>query len=177
MSIYLGSNMIAGNNGTVSAETLDSVPVGGIIDFEGDEVPVGYEEVPSIVDIVYPVGAIFMSTSPTDPQLLFEGTEWRQLKDRFLLAAGDTYEAGTSGGSDTHKHGLTSGWANINSSGKTIIYQYKTGTSWKANYQVVGSSGASSSTSYSDVTTLGGTTDNANNLPPYLTVYMWERIA
>ena len=45
MSIYLGSNMIAGNNGTISAETLDSVPVGAIVEFEGDEVPVGYEQI------------------------------------------------------------------------------------------------------------------------------------
>lgn len=124
---------------------------------------------------IFPVGYVYMSVDPTSPEILFGG-KWEQIKDKFLLGAGDTYEAGTSGGSDTHKHGLTSGWANINSSGKTIIYQYKAGTSWKANYQVVGSSGSSSSTSYSDVTTLGGTTDNGNNMPPYLTVYMWKRI-
>lgn len=124
---------------------------------------------------IFPVGYVYMSVDPTNPEYFFGG-KWEQIKDMFLLGAGDTYEAGTTGGSATHKHSLTSGWANINSNGKTILYQYKTGTSWKANYQVVGSSGSSSSTSYSDVTTLGGTTDAGSNLPPYLTVYMWKRI-
>jgi hypothetical protein len=124
---------------------------------------------------IYPVGSIYMSVNPTNPEYFFGG-KWEQLKDMFLLGAGDTYEAGTTGGSATHNHGLASGYAHINSSGKTIIYQYKSGESWKANYQVTGSSGASSSTSYSDVTTLGGTTDAGSSLPPYLTVYIWKRI-
>jgi hypothetical protein len=124
---------------------------------------------------IYPVGSIYMSVNPTNPEYFFGG-KWEQLKDMFLLGAGDTYEAGTTGGSDTHNHGLASGCAHINSNGKTILYQYKSGKSWKANYQVTGSSGASSSTSYSDVTTLGGTTDEGSSLPPYLTVYIWKRI-
>lgn len=51
----------------------------------------------SIVDSVYPVGSIYMSVASTSPATLFGGT-WAQLKDRFLLGAGDTYEAGNTGG-------------------------------------------------------------------------------
>ena len=42
-----------------------------------------------------------MSTENTNPSTLFGGT-WEQIKDTFVLAAGDTYEAGTTGGESTH---------------------------------------------------------------------------
>jgi len=46
---------------------------------------------------VYPIGALYMSTDATDPAELFGGT-WERIKDKFILAAGDTYGAGTTGG-------------------------------------------------------------------------------
>lgn len=45
-----------------------------------------------IINIVYPVGSIYMSVNDTDPSLLFHGT-WERIKDRFLLASGDAYSA------------------------------------------------------------------------------------
>ena len=54
------------------------------------------------IDDVYPVGSIYMSVNDTSPATLFGGT-WEQLKDRFLLGAGDTYSNGTIGGEATHK--------------------------------------------------------------------------
>lgn len=39
-----------------------------------------------------------MSTNSTTPSSLFGGT-WTQIKDCFLLAAGDNYKAGKTGGS------------------------------------------------------------------------------
>ena len=68
-------------------------------------------------DLIYPIGAIYLSVSATNPAILFGG-KWEQIKDRFLLAAGDTYAIGTTGGDIAH-----------------------------------------------------------NNMPPYLTVYIWERVA
>ena len=50
---------------------------------------------------IYPVGAIYMSVSSTSPASLFGGT-WEQIQNRFLLAAGDTYAAGKTGGEATH---------------------------------------------------------------------------
>ena len=49
----------------------------------------------------YPVGAIYISTVSTSPASLFGGT-WEQLNDRFLLGAGDTYSAGSTGGEAEH---------------------------------------------------------------------------
>lgn len=50
-----------------------------------------------LVDSIYPVGSIYMSVNSTSPATLFGGT-WSQLKDRFLLGAGDTYSNGATGG-------------------------------------------------------------------------------
>ena len=53
-----------------------------------------------VVDSIYPVGSIYMSVNSTSPATLFGGT-WSQLKDRFLLGAGDTYSNGATGGAAT----------------------------------------------------------------------------
>ena len=46
----------------------------------------------------YPIGSIYMSLDATSPADIFGGV-WERLKDRFLMPAGDTYAAGTTGGS------------------------------------------------------------------------------
>lgn len=154
--------------------------------------------VPTLLD-VYPVGSIYMSVNNTNPGTLFGGT-WEQLKDRFLLGAGPTYSAGGTGGSATmehthtisHTHKLDSnGYAKMTlySSGGDVAYREKSGvTAWTANFKVSGSGGAGGSDSSSSTygAELGGRTagssaantgaaSNTDNMPPYLTVYMWKR--
>ena len=41
------------------------------------------------------------SNDPTSPASFIGGT-WEQIKDRFILAAGDTYAAESTGGEETH---------------------------------------------------------------------------
>ena len=53
---------------------------------------------PSIFNKVYPIGSIYMSINNTNPGTLFGGV-WEQIKDTFLLASGDSYASGTTGGS------------------------------------------------------------------------------
>lgn len=62
------------------------------------------------IDDVYPVGSVYMSINSTSPAILFGG-EWTQIKDTFLLSAGDTYLGGSTGGSPdavlpVHSHAL-----------------------------------------------------------------------
>ena len=56
------------------------------------------------IDMYYPVGSIYWTGKSPDeggnPNILFGGT-WKQIKDRFVLAAGDTYINGNTGGSAT----------------------------------------------------------------------------
>ena len=49
---------------------------------------------------VYPVGAIYMSVNDVNPSTIFGGT-WVRIKDRFLLASGDNYASGVTGGADS----------------------------------------------------------------------------
>ena len=119
--------------------------------------------------IVYPVGSIYMSVNNTSPASLFGGI-WEQIKDRFLLAAGDTYDANTSGGSADavvveHTHDLS----------KTVLSATGTyDTSFGVKFSNESAYGAVST----DVSTKSqGTEGTGKNMPPYLTVYVWKRVA
>lgn len=55
----------------------------------------------NIFDMIYPVGSIYISINNVNPSVLFGGT-WEQIKDMFLLGAGSTYSAGSTGGEANH---------------------------------------------------------------------------
>ena len=57
--------------------------------------------VKQILLAAHPVGSYYWSSEATDPGALFGGT-WRRVKDKFILAAGDSYAAGSTGGEATH---------------------------------------------------------------------------
>lgn len=127
-------------------------------------------------DLIYPVGSIYMSATDTDPSELFGGT-WERIKDRFLLSAGDTYEAGETGGEVTHT--LTVAEMPEHSHG-VKIYESK-GVSADENYSFV-----TAASWWNDVyanngklleIANNGSTQPHNNMPPYLTVHMWQRTA
>lgn len=52
----------------------------------------------ALIDMIYPIGSLYWSSKNINPNSLFGGT-WEQIKDKFVLAAGDTYSNGTTGGS------------------------------------------------------------------------------
>ena len=58
----------------------------------------------TILDAIYPIGAVYISINSTNPGTLFGGT-WEQIKDKFLLSCGDEFVNGTTGGSMVHNHG------------------------------------------------------------------------
>ena len=129
-------------------------------------------------DLIYPIGAIYLSVSATNPSTLFGG-KWEQIKDRFLLAAGDTYNAGSTGGAatvilqNTHLPVLTGTLPHIagdEASVSGICTHLYEGNSYKEGTQ----SGTSVKTKH-QIKIGGGTAHE--NMPPYLTVYMWKRVA
>jgi microcystin-dependent protein len=57
----------------------------------------------TMINAIYPVGSYYWSSSSTSPATLFGVGTWERVKDRFVLAAGDTYSAGSTGGEAAHK--------------------------------------------------------------------------
>jgi len=68
-----------------------------------DKTVFGERTVWDAMNYVYPIGAIYMSTSDADPAVIFGG-EWERIKSKFLFAAEDTgtYRAGQIGGEINH---------------------------------------------------------------------------
>lgn len=134
----------------------------------------------------YPIGSVYMSIEATSPSALFGGT-WEQLKDRFLIGAGGSYSG--TGGATTHRHGLSSGYAQIYMGGLPGVSSSTTGiahaVTYNASYnitsgrkyQVAVDYGYTDPNAVTSATKLGGNSNNTETLPPYLAVYMWKRIA
>ena len=60
-----------------------------------------YADGKNLTDTIYPVGSLYWSSKSTNPSSLFGGT-WVQIKDRFVLACGDTYKTvGATGGASS----------------------------------------------------------------------------
>ena len=70
----------------------------------------GAADINAIISAMYPIGSIYLSVNNVSPSTFFGGT-WEQITDTFLLCAGSTYTAGTTGGaaSDTITTGGTVG--------------------------------------------------------------------
>lgn len=130
--------------------------------------------VDNMVDLIYPVGSIYMSANDTSPSILFGG-EWERIKDRFLLAAGDTYSAGSIGGEAEHKLTVDEMPSHTHIISHTSDNE-GLGVAWGATKS--GSDGYTVILGGSPIyaRTRGGDQPH-NNMPPYLAVYMWKRIA
>ena len=121
-----------------------------------------------LVNLIYPVGSIYMSVNSTSPQTLFGGT-WVQLKDRFLLGAGSTYSNGATGGSATHTLTIDE-MPSHNHNIRTYLEDWM---SSGAQIQWVGSGQGYRAKD----NPAQGNNQPHNNMPPYLVVYMWKRTA
>ena len=126
-----------------------------------------------ILDLIHPIGSYYWSSLPTDPAEIFGGT-WEQVKDRFILAAGDNYTAGKTGGNTTTSidiqhlpKAITVGipYANSNGSYNGAIK----GESIFANGAIVGYVETTLTISDAEQTPL-------EIMPPYEVAYCWKRI-
>ena len=123
-----------------------------------------------------PIGSIIMGTgnnfaTQAAVQAIYNGT-WEQIKDVFLLAAGDSYIAGSTGGEATHT--LTVDEMPKHSHNLPVDKQYGETTTTERD-RINLTSGIVYNNGYASNDT--GSNQPHNNMPPYLTVYMWRRIA
>ena len=153
----------------------------------------------SLLDLVYPVGAVYMSMTGTPPSVLFGGT-WKAIEGRFLLAANATYPVTSTGGAashtltteqmPTHSHRVL-GYVDAENVGHDHgIPNIKSGQSGEygvyAETWGYGSGSRELNTNFVDIThnhsvditsqTTGGG-KSFSLLPPYMAVYMWRRTA
>lgn len=159
----------------------------------------------NILNLVYPIGSIYMSVNSVNPSNIFGG-EWQQIEDKFLLASGSEHQGGTTGGEETHtlsesempthKHdvstvssgGGTTDWESDHTHGVYYVTDNATGGSERR----LGNSGAYNGSSASTLPAGGhshstpnhnhtiseankGSSSPHNNMPPYLAVYVWKR--
>lgn len=131
-----------------------------------------------------PVGKLWASDDPTSPASIVGGT-WEQIKDCFILAAGDTYAAGSTGGSPTHTHdvsgnaaiGVEQNTTAYNASGAKISEEFSIGLfAHTHEYDVVFDSNNAFYSIMKCVKTKGSANEQSN-MPPYVAMYVWKRIA
>ena len=105
-----------------------------------------------LFDLIYPVGSIYLSVNNTSPATLFGGT-WEQIKDTFLLGAGDDYTLGNTGGEASVKLTIS----------EIPVHQFHSTGSESGLWDYLGPSAS----------------DNQahNNMPPYLVVSIWKRVS
>lgn len=131
-----------------------------------------------ILNLIYPVGAIYISYSSTSPAILFGGS-WTRIQSCFLLAAGGEYEARSVGGEA--RHTLTQAelpaYQLSVSAGENLV-KSQTGSDPAAYTTTVQSGwGLPNWNAVSISVASGGSDQPHNNMPPYLAVYVWRRTA
>lgn len=122
----------------------------------------------------------WVSDDPTSPASFIGGT-WEQIKDSFILAAGDTYAAGSTGGEARHTltkselprireqlSGFTAYNANAGGTNGVLSFVEEIALS---NVQ------PGNSTKYATLIMSLGDSQPHNNIPPYYSAYIWRRVA
>lgn len=135
---------------------------------------------------IHHVGSIFVTYSDANPADILGFGTWERIKDKFLLASGDTYEAGTTGGEATHtltKAELPSDESIISfhSAGTgtnvaSVSGSFLAGTKNTNSYRNGGDAVNTGAQSIGSIHLRLGSDMAHNNMPPYETVYMWKRI-
>lgn len=156
-----------GRENSCSCNCGFDIPAGGTLD------KLIVKDISGIANMIYPVGSIYMSVNSTSPSTLFGGS-WTRIQDTFLLAAGSSYGAGSTGGNTSHDHLSPVGY---NPSNKLFGVSYARGSNnvtLNATFAATGDTVTTSSGSYQWTFPR---TSSESNMPPYLAVYVWQRIA
>lgn len=178
-------------NGKLSEYTNDGLGSGAPNDF--------FITKKEMIDLIYPVGSIYMSMNAASPATIFGGT-WEKIEDRFLLAASSTHGANTTGGSNAvtiKRSDLPKVNISTSSNGKkttndldgTRQYQYTAGgkdNQWGIDYgrkemwtkSTIGNNFETASNHTHSIALNGNVDQTSIDITnPYLAVNMWKRTA
>lgn len=125
-----------------------------------------------VLNAVYPVGSIAFGTKPT------VGT-WEKIEGRFLLGSSSSYEVGSTGGEATHKLTTNEIPSHTHTTQLGNGYYVTIDDTSSNKYGIANGSYVQMSWGPNSGRTTGSTGGGQahNNMPPYLTVDMWRRIA
>ena len=127
-----------------------------------------------IIDLIYPIGSIYMTVSDTNPFETIKFGVWEKIENRFLLASSNIHMNGETGGEENHT-------LSINEMPKHSHKMKYDSIGWTAIRQSSGTNGIleNNASSYDGQysTEEVGNGNAHNNMPPYLAVNMWKRIA
>ena len=162
----------------VNYEVHDGIYTGGT-DLNAQTFNTMQNNIEQAINAIYPVGSIYITANATNPSVLFGGT-WEQLKGKFLVGVDssdtDFETSGKTGGEKTHILKVDE-----MPSHNHLLYGSPYGSAdWveggvqRAKYDV-NQKTASNTYPIGPVLDTGGSKAH-NNLPPYMTVYMWKRI-
>ena len=141
----------------------------------------------ALLDKVYPVGSIYISTANVNPSTFIGGTWAAYAQGQFLLGAGSGYSAGSTGGAATvtlttqqipaHYHRMNRmAWTWTENENPDKRFNSIGPPEYDAN-QLVGAHGFT----YDQLASWGfesvGGGQAHNNMPPYIVCYMWRRTA
>lgn len=142
------------------------------------------------VDIIYPIGSIYMSVNSTSPSVLFGGT-WEQITGRYLMGCGspntnttNSYGALTDGQQTwTFTNGERLGeYSHRLTVSELPPHNHRLGLSEGGNVSGWGLNYTANSPRYryyggTDFCENTGGNAYHNNMPPTLVVYIWKRTA
>ena len=168
--LYVSNEDVAINNVYVGSQEPTDPGINVWIDPQG---------VNNVIDMIYPIGSIYMSVSDADPATLFGGV-WESFGTGRTLVGVDTSQAEfntvqKTGGEKTHVLSI-----NEMPSHSHTYNGFPEGTqaSWKDPYRklVYINNDTNPYPNQSGLSFTGGDQPH-NNLQPYVTVYMWKRTA
>lgn len=155
-------------------ETLETVNPGEYVIKEWINLKFENEFKSAILETVYPVGSIYVSVNSTSPATLFSLGEWERIEDTFLLASGSTYTAGTTGGEATHTLTVEEMPAHTHDYKRHAFDRNDTDP--ETGEDVYGANNKTLAAHTGTTASVGGGVAH-NNMPPYLAVYVWKRVA
>lgn len=127
-----------------------------------------------LLDLVYPIGSIYMNVNDVNPQTLFGGT-WEKISGRFLFGSDPAggYPLGLTGGETKHTLSIDE---MPNHTHRYNGFPYGNPVEWADPYRKLAYINNSSNPypNQAGLDATGGSQPH-NNMPPYLVVNIWKR--
>lgn len=169
-----GKDGVNGTNGADGKSAYEYAKDGG---YTGSESQFATDINPTnlksdLVDIIYPVGSIYLAYNHVNPSTLFGGS-WVRIEGRFLWATSASGTIGSTGGESTHTLTINEMPSHNHDLNSNLNWDASNGTIAKFR---TGSNGNNYGKGNLNTAYVGGGQPH-NNMPPYIEISAWRRTA